>query len=109
MVGSSDVSCLIDLESSLSWSYRTCPVWTARGQRLVFKCLEGREFRRELRVSTVGSSGMSRKFRHLAYFNSVRAQRLVFKRAEGLEFRRESGVPTVGSFGKGREFRHLTL
>ena len=27
MVGSSDVSCLTDLDGSLSWSYRTCPVF----------------------------------------------------------------------------------
>ena len=27
MVGSSDVSCLIDLEGPLSWSYQTCSVF----------------------------------------------------------------------------------
>ena len=71
MVGSSDVSRLTDLDGSLSWSYRTCPVWTTRGQRLVFNCLEGWEFRRESRVLTVGSSGMHREFRYLTNFNSV--------------------------------------
>ena len=101
MVGSSDVSSLTDLESSLWWSYRTCLVWTARGQRLVFKCLEGREFRRESGVPMVGSSCMSREFRHLTYFNSVT---IVFKCAKGQEFRRESGVSTVGSSGIHREF-----
>ena len=35
---------LNNLESSLSRSYRMCLVWTTRGQRLVFKCLESREF-----------------------------------------------------------------
>ena len=95
MVGSSDVSRLTDLESSLSWSYRTCPVWTARGQRLVFKCLEGREFRRESEVSTVGSSGMSREFRHLIYFNSVT---VVFKCAEGREFQWSEVLAFIGSF-----------
>ena len=34
------------VEISLSWSYRTCPVCMTSGQRLVFKSLEGREFRR---------------------------------------------------------------
>ena len=60
-----------DLEVSLSWSYRTCPVWMTRSQRLVFKSLEGREFRRESGVPTVGSSDMCREFRHLTNFNSV--------------------------------------
>ena len=101
MVGSSDVSHLTDLESSLWWSYRTCPVWTARGQRLVFKCLKGREFRRESGVPTVGSSDMHREFRHLTCFNSVT---MVLKCAEGREFRHESGVPMVGSSGISREF-----
>ena len=59
------------LEGSLSWSYRTCPVWTTRGQRLVFQSLEGQEFRRESGVPTVGSFGMRREFRHLTNFNSV--------------------------------------
>ena len=66
-----------------------------RGQRLVFKSLEGREFRRELGVLTVRSFGMHREFRHLTYFNSVT---VVFKCAEGREFRHESGVPAfIGS------------
>ena len=43
---------LTNLEGSLSWSYRTCPVCTTRGQRLVFKSLEGREFRRVSGVPT---------------------------------------------------------
>ena len=54
-VGSSDVSRLTDLEGSLSWSYRTCPVCTTKSQRLVFKSLEGREFRREEVPACVGS------------------------------------------------------
>ena len=62
----------------------------ARGQRLVFKCLEGQEFRCESGVPTVGSFGMLRKFRHLTYFNSVI---VVFKYAEGREFRHLSRVP----------------
>ena len=37
---------LNNLESSLSRSYRTCPVWTTRGQRLVFQSPESQEFRR---------------------------------------------------------------
>ena len=70
MAGSSDVLHLTDLDGSLSWSYQTCLVWTTRGQRLVFKCLEGRKFRRESGVPTVGSSGMRREFQHLTNFNS---------------------------------------
>ena len=62
MVESSDVSRLTDLESSLSWSYRT---WTARGQRLVFKNLEGREFRRKPGVPRAKSPGIHREFRRL--------------------------------------------
>ena len=62
---------LTNLEGSLSWSYRTCPVWTTRGQRLVFKYLESREFRRKSRVPTIGSSTVSQEFQHLTYFNSV--------------------------------------
>ena len=94
MIGSSDVSRLTDLESSLSWSYRTCPIYgwpEANGY-----------FSNTLRV---GSSGMRQEFRHLTYFNSVT---VVFKCAKGREFRRESGVPTVGSPGIHREFQHLT-
>ena len=94
MVGSSDISCLIDLDGSLSWSYRTCPVWMTRGQRLVFKCLESREFRGKLGVPTVGSSGMSREFRHLTYLNSVTWF---------------SNMLRVGSFDVSQEFRRLTL
>ena len=60
--GVSTSNTLNNLESSLSWSYWTCPVWTTRGQRLVFQSLEGREFRRESGVPTVGSSGMRREF-----------------------------------------------
>ena len=77
----------------------------ARGQWLVFKCLEGREFRRESGVPTVGSSGINWEFRHLIYFNSVT---VVFKCAEGRELRRESGVSMVESFGIHKEFRRLT-
>ena len=62
---------LTDLEGSLSWSYRTCPVCMTRSQRLVFKSLEGREFRHESGVPTVGSPDMRREFRHLTNFNSV--------------------------------------
>ena len=62
---------LTDLESSLWWSYRTCLVWTTRGQWLIFKYREGREFRHKSGVPTVGSSGMCREFRHLIFFNSV--------------------------------------
>ena len=62
---------LTDLEGSLSWSYRTCSVWMTRSQRLVFKSLEGREFRRESGVPTVGSSDMRQEFRYLTNFNSV--------------------------------------
>ena len=51
--------------------FGTCLVWTTRGQRLVFKCLEGREFRRESGVPMVGSSDMRREFQHLTNFNSV--------------------------------------
>ena len=98
-VGSSNISCLTDLESSLWWSYRTCLVWKARGQRLVFKCLEGREFRRSEDLACVGSSDTSQT--SLSY--------LVFKYAKGQEFRRESGVLTVGSFGIHREFGRLTM
>ena len=47
------------LEGSLSWSYRTCPVWATRGQRLVFQSLEGREFRRSGVPARVGSSDVS--------------------------------------------------
>ena len=65
MVGSFDISCLTDLESSLWWSYRTCLVWTARSQRLFFKCLEGQEFQRESGVLMVGSFGIYREFRRL--------------------------------------------
>ena len=82
-----------------------CPVWTTRGQRLVFKCLEGWEFRRESGVPMVGSSGMRREFRQL----KLQLSYLIFKYAEGREFRRESGVPIVGSSGIYREFRRLTL
>ena len=56
---------LTELEGSLSWSYRTCPVCTTRGQRLVFQSLEGQEFRRESGVPTVGSSSIHREFRRL--------------------------------------------
>ena len=84
---------LTDLESSLSWSYRTCPVWTTRGQRLVFQSLEGREFQRESGVPTVGSFGMCREFWHLAYFNSVTWF---------------SNILRVRSFDMCREFRRLT-
>ena len=38
---------------------------------VVFKCVEGREFRRESGVPTVGSSDIRREFRHLTNFNSV--------------------------------------
>ena len=62
---------LNNLEGSLSWSYRTCPVCMTRFQRLVFQSLEGWEFRRKSGVPTVGSSGMRREFRHLTNFNSV--------------------------------------
>ena len=75
------------------YSYRTCLVWMTRGQRLVFKCLEGREFRH--------ASGVLAPHKlQLIY--------LVFKYVEGREFRREPGVPTVGSPGILREFRGLT-
>ena len=104
---------LNNLESSLSSSYRTCPVWTTRFQRLVFqrptivfKCTECREFRLKSEVPTVGSSDMYREFRHLKYSNSVA---MVFKYAEGREFRCESGVPTVESSDNHREFRCLGL
>ena len=40
-----------NLEGSLSWSYRTCPVWMTKGQQ---------QF---LTVLSVGSSDVSRKFR----------------------------------------------
>ena len=50
------------------YSYRTCPVWITRNQRLVFKSLEGREFRRESGVPTVGSSDVSH-FNCLGGFN----------------------------------------
>ena len=70
-----------------------------RSQRLVFKSLEGREFRRELGVPTyVGSSDTSLTLTQLH----------VFQITEGRGFRLESGVPTVGSPGILREFRGLT-
>ena len=96
MVGSSDVSRLTDLEGSLSWSYRTCPVFildvsSMDGQRPTASF----QMPRGSGVLMVGSSGMRREFRHLTYFNSVI---IVFKCAEGREFRRESGVPAfIGS------------
>ena len=64
---------LTDLEGSLSWSYRTCPVCMTRGQRLVFKGLEGREFQHLTNFNSVicfskllrvGSSDVSRESRH---------------------------------------------
>ena len=88
------------LRSSLSWSYRTCPVFyrtcpicTTRGQLIVFKFAEGREFRHESGVPTVESSSMSREFRHLTYFNWVTCF---------------SNLLRVGSSGIHREFRRLT-
>ena len=101
MVRSSDVSRLTDLDGSLSQSYQMCPifipVWTTRGQRLVFKCLEGREFQRKSGVSMVGSFSMRREFRHLTNFNSV-TQFSNTLRVESSdvsrEFRHSSGVPT---------------
>ena len=82
------------------YSYRTCPVWTTRGQRLVFQSLEGRDFRRESGVPTVGSPGMCREFRHLIFFNSVTWFSNLLRIGSSdvsREFRR-SGVPTfIGS------------
>ena len=82
---------LTEIEYSLWWSYRSCPVWTTRGQRLVFKYLESREFRRS-GVPTVESSVMHREFRHLTNFNSV----TYF-----------SNLLRVGSSDVSREFRLL--
>ena len=122
-VGSSDVgrefrqgsrvptsNTLTVLEGSLSWSYRACPVWTTKVQRLVFQSLEGREFQRKSGVPTVGSSGMCREFRHLIFFNSVTWFSNLLRIGSSdmsQEFRR-SGVPAVGSSGIHREFRRLT-
>ena len=70
---------------------------------MFFKITEGRGFRLESGVPTVGHvSGVSTPHKlQLSY--------LVFKYAEGREFRRESGVPTAESSRMCREFRHLTL
>ena len=92
---------LTDSEGSLSWSYRTCPVCMTKGQRLVFKSLEGREFRRKSGVPTVGSSDMCREFRHLTNFNSVTCfSKLLRVRSSDVsrEFRHSSGVPTPHNF-----------
>ena len=72
------------------------PVWMTRSQRLVFKSLEGREFRRELGVPTVGSSDMRREFRHLTNLNLVTcfSNMLRVGSSDGREFRHSSRVPT---------------
>ena len=64
--------------------------WMTRGQRLVFKSRESREFRRKSGVPTVGSSDMCREFRHLTNFNSVTCF---------------SNLLRVGSSDVSREFR----
>ena len=84
---------LTNLESSLWWSYRTSPVWTTRGQRLVFKCLESQEFRWSEVPAWVASFDTSHTLTQL----------------HGFQIYWESGVPTVGSFGIHQEFRRLTL
>ena len=60
---------LNNLESSLWWSYRTCPVFIPdvsgmHDQRPTtsFQSPEGREFRHESGVPTVGSSDIHREF-----------------------------------------------
>ena len=82
------------------YSYRTCPVWMTRGQRLVFKSREGREFRRESRVPTVRSSDMHREFQHLTNLNLVTCFSNMLRVGSSdvsQEFRR-SGVPAfIGS------------
>ena len=81
----------------VQYSYRTCLVWMTRSQRLAFKSLEGREFRRESGVLTVGSSDICLEFRHLTYFNLVRwFSKLLRVESSDVsrEFRHSSGVPT---------------
>ena len=83
------------------YSYRACPVCTTRGQRLVFQSLEGREFRCESGVPTIGSSGMCREFRHLIFFNSVTWFSNLLRIGSSdvsREFRHSSGVPTPHNF-----------
>ena len=53
------------------YSYRTCPVWTTRVQRLVFKCLEGREFRRSEVPTFFGSSDASQHHCNLVTIGAV--------------------------------------
>ena len=91
---------LTEIEYSLWWSYRTCPVWTTRGQRLVFKCREGRECRRKSGVPTVGSSDIRREFRHLTHFNSVTMFSNVLRigSSDGRKFWHSSGLLTPHNF-----------
>ena len=62
------------------------------GQRptAVFKNLEGREFRHESGVPTVGSSDTSNTLTQLQWFSNV----LRVGSSDGRKFRHSSGVPT---------------